>query len=90
MTSAYLHTQVEKVLARTQTAQRATVIQKQKLETIIHLCGPWRGEAFVRRGFKFAAGERCGSHSAAGYVDRVLALKAEFARLHSREVRSTF
>jgi hypothetical protein len=51
------------------------------LVAVIHLCGRERGEAFVARGYRLAAGERCGDHAARAYVDRVRALAATFARL---------
>jgi hypothetical protein len=83
MTSGYLDRQVAGVLLR-QRIKRATLVQKQRLATTIHLCGAGRGASFARRGFRFAAGERCGSHNAKSYVDRVGAMQKVFVKLAAR------
>ncbi|HKT17257.1 MAG TPA: transglycosylase SLT domain-containing protein [Stellaceae bacterium] len=55
--------------------------QRQDLAAIIHLCGAGTAEAFARRGFRLAPGERCGDHDAAAYVAKVDAMVRQFARL---------
>src|SRR5689334_7229861 len=80
MTSALLHRSVVGTLARRRIAS-ATLGEKQDLAAVIHLCGAARGDAFVRRGFRPAAGERCGPQDLAGYLAQVNALKRRFAAL---------
>ena len=80
MTSAHLHRSVSAALARRE-GPAATLAQKQELAAVIHLCGMARGEAFVRRGFKFVEGEHCGPQSLRGYVAQVGELKRRFAVL---------
>ena len=80
MTSALLHRSVVGTLARRRIAS-ATLGEKQDLAAVIHLCGAARGDAFVRRGFQPAAGERCGPQDLAGYLAQVNALKRRFAAL---------
>jgi hypothetical protein len=80
MTSALLHRSVAGALAR-QKIPGATLAQKQDLAAVIHLCGLARGEAFARRGFRPAAGERCGAQDLRGYLLQVDALKRRFAAL---------
>ncbi|HKW37181.1 MAG TPA: hypothetical protein VJO54_05160 [Burkholderiales bacterium] len=80
MTSALLHRSVAGALAR-QRITGATPAQKQDLAAVIHLCGLARGEAFARRGFRPAAGERCGAQDLRGYLLQVDALKRRFAAL---------
>ena len=54
MTAAYLHQTVIDILADRRMA-KASVAQKQKLATVVHLCGAKRGESFAARGFKVKA-----------------------------------
>ncbi len=82
MTAAHLHQTVAAILARHRVA-RASRQQTQELAALIHLCGASRGEAFVRRGFRVAAGERCGDHGLRQYINRVNLLTRQFARLQS-------
>jgi hypothetical protein len=79
MTSALLDRGVSNALRRL--GKTATFQQKQDLAAVIHLCGPGRGEAYARRGFRPAAGERCGAHDLATYLAQVNALKRQFVRL---------
>lgn len=55
--------------------------QKQDLAAIIYLCGPSPAEAFARRGFKLAAGERCGDKDVSTYLAQFNTMKREFLRL---------
>lgn len=59
--------------------------QRQDLAALIHLCGAGVAEAYARRGFRLAQGERCGDHEAAIYLARVNAAKRQFVRLASAE-----
>jgi hypothetical protein len=75
MTSALLDRRVASI------APRATPLQKQDLAAVIHLCGAAGGAAYAARGFRVAAGQRCGDHDLRGYLARVNAMKREFARM---------
>jgi hypothetical protein len=77
LTSAYLDRQVATLIANTHAT--ATLAQKQKLAAVIHLCGAGEGERYARRGFRVTAGQRCGDHVVAGYIERVAAMKRLFA-----------
>ena len=80
MTAAYLHQSVVELLDARPVA-RITMAQKQKLAGVIHLCGVKRGETFVRRDFRLAPGERCGTHSLHHYLNKIDLMKKRFARL---------
>ena len=80
MTSAYLDYHVARLLVRHR-VRNATLREKQNAAALMHLCGVGIADAYVARGFRLRAGERCGDHSAAGYVAKVDAMKAVFARL---------
>jgi hypothetical protein len=49
------------------------------------LCGAGAGDLYVRLGFRFRDGEKCGDHDPRIYLARVDALKTEFRRLAARE-----
>ena len=83
MTAAWLHVGVLETLAQAGSAG-ASAPERRRLAAVIHLCGRGRGAAFVRRGFRPAAGERCGDHDVAAYLARVAALEATFTRLAAR------
>ena len=80
MTAAFLDRRVAETLARTRVAA-ATLQQKQDLAAIIHLCGARHGDAYVRREFRLAAGQRCGGHDAGLHLAQVNVMKREFLRL---------
>jgi len=80
MTAALLDRQVADALARHGIAV-ATLAQKQDLAALIHLCGAGAGDAYARRRFRLAPGQRCGDHDAAAYLARVNGMKRVFARL---------
>ena len=84
MTSALLDRRVAAVLARSAHAE-VVLAQKQDLAAVIHLCGAARGEAFARRGFRPADGERCGAQELRGYLLQVDELKRRFAALAAAE-----
>ena len=80
MTAALLDRRVAETLAR-QRAGAATLRQRQELAAVIHLCGAGAGELYARRGFRAAAGQRCGDHDLARYLAQVGALRLRFSRL---------
>jgi hypothetical protein len=80
LTSAYLDRAISLDLQR-HGISAASVAQRQELAAVIHLCGAGAGDAFVRRGFRLTPGERCGDHEAHAYVERIMNMRAEFARL---------
>ena len=79
MTSADLHRGVVNILG--DRLAKATLAQKQTLAAVIHLCGLKSGENFVRRGFRVAAGQNCGSHSLRAYLHQVNLMKERFHEL---------
>jgi hypothetical protein len=80
MTSALLDVQVARTLQR-RGIRSATVRQKRDLAAVMHLCGAGAGDAYARRGFRVARGQRCGDHDLRGYLSRIDAMKRVFARL---------
>jgi hypothetical protein len=80
LTSAYLDHSVALILERHRISA-ATLQHKQVLAAMIHLCGAGAGDEYARRGFKLAAGQRCGDHEARAYLERVSAMQAAFSRL---------
>jgi hypothetical protein len=80
MTAALLDRTVARTLARHSIAG-SSLQQRQDLAAIIHLCGAGVGDAYARRGFRLARGQRCGDHDARSYLTKVNALKRQFARL---------
>ncbi len=84
MTSAYLDRKVSEILARYR-IEDATLAQRQDLAAVIHLCGAGAGAAYARRGFRFTPNQRCGDHSASGYLEKVNAMKRVFARLSAED-----
>jgi len=82
MTAAYLHRRVIHTLDARRSA-RSTPAQQQELAAVIHLCGPKRGESFVRRGFRVTPGERCGTHKLGQYLARIDLMKKRFVRLRT-------
>lgn len=77
MTSAFLDRKVADILRRERLG--ATLARKQDLAALIHLCGAAAAEAYARRGFRLAPGQRCGEHDAARYLAEVDALKRRFS-----------
>lgn len=82
MTSACLHVQTERILAKTKSKQ-APLNVVQDLAAVIHLCGPNAGEEYARGGFKFKPGRRCGDHDPRAYIDNIRSLKKRFSRLRA-------
>ena len=80
LTSAHLDRQIAQALLRYRITT-ATLRQKQDLAAVIHLCGGGAGAAYVKRGFRFSAGQRCGDHDAHGYLARVNTMQVQFVKL---------
>jgi hypothetical protein len=80
MTAALLDRTVAATLARRGIA-RASLRQRQDLAAVVHLCGAGAGDAYARRGFRFAPGQRCGDHDPRAYLAKIHALRQQFARL---------
>lgn len=80
MTSAYLHRAVEQILRR-HPIPGATLGQKQRLAALAHLCGMGAATEHARRGLAFRPGQRCGSHDARAYVERVATMQRRFEAL---------
>ncbi len=84
LTSAYLDRGVADALRR-HNMRSASMAQKQNLATLMHLCGVGAGNLYAKRGFRLEPGQRCGDHSASGYLARVQSMKRVFARLAEEE-----
>jgi hypothetical protein len=82
LTSAYLDRGVAETLRR-HPAAKPTLRQRQQLAALIHLCGSGAANAFARRGFAVAAGQRCGAHDVRGYLARVESMQRAFAELET-------
>ncbi|HEX7796834.1 MAG TPA: hypothetical protein VF456_20870 [Vicinamibacterales bacterium] len=82
MTAALLDRTVARTLESNHMAS-ASLQQRENLAAVIHLCGGGVGNVYVRRGFGFRAGQRCGDHDVRGYVSQVNLLKRQFARLRA-------
>ena len=85
LTSAYLDRGVTRILERYRAA--ASRQQQQDLAAVIHLCGAGAGDAYVRRGFRFTGGQRCGDHDAAAYLARVNLIRWQFQRMAALNTR---
>ena len=85
MTSAYLDRGVARL--KRHGIRSATLRQKQNLATLMHLCGLGAGNLYAKRRFHLAPGQRCGDHSAAGYLAKVESMRRVFARLAAMEPR---
>jgi hypothetical protein len=82
LTAAYLDRSVTGALERHH-ANSATPEHRHELAAIIHLCGAGAGDAFVRRGLKLAAAERCGDHDARDYLSRVNSMERVFETIEA-------
>src|SRR3984885_10943464 len=80
LTSAYLDRSVTLILERHRMSS-ASLLQKQTLAALIHLCGAGAGDEFARRRFRLAEGERCGDHQTRAYIERVQTMQSVFNRL---------
>ena len=80
MTAARLHEHLVQILGADRVA-RIGVPSRERLAAVIHLCGPARGAAFARRGFRVGPGEACGAHDLGAYLARVERNTLTFERL---------
>lgn len=83
LTAAYLDHRVASTLRR-RGITKASLVQKQDMAALMHLCGASAGDRYARRGFKLTAGQRCGTHDTARYLARVNAMKKVFRCLAER------
>jgi len=84
LTAAYLDLKVAAILAAPP-ARAATLLQRQHLAAVVHLCGAGAAAAYARRGFRFAPGQRCGEHDPREYLRRVDEMRAVFGRLDAAQ-----
>jgi hypothetical protein len=80
LTAALLDRGVASALGRRRITT-ATLQKKQDLAAVIHLCGAGAGNAYVSRGFRLTARQRCGDHDVRAYLAQVNRMKRQFARL---------
>jgi hypothetical protein len=79
MTSAFLHSNVRKLLAGSR--RRVSLRDRQKLAAVIHLCGPNKGPALIRSRFDTDALGSCGAQPVGSYVRLVMRYRARFSQL---------
>jgi hypothetical protein len=79
LTAAYLDLNVTEILARHGVA--ATAAHVRHVAATVHLCGAGAADAYVRRGLRFGAAERCGDHDPRAYLKRIDELVVVFAQL---------
>jgi hypothetical protein len=80
MTAAHLDRQVARILRR-HGVRKASALQRQDVATLTHLCGPGMADGYVRRGFRFRPGQRCGDHDPRAYLSRAQAMTNVFRKL---------
>jgi hypothetical protein len=79
LTAAYLDLSVTEILARH--ALAATPARVRRVAATVHLCGAGAADAYVRRGLRFGAQERCGDHDPRAYLQSIDELEVVFTRL---------
>jgi hypothetical protein len=84
LVSAYLTANTEELLARYH-RNNASLLQRQLLATVIHLCGAGAGAAYVRQGLHAVPGQHCGDQDVAAYLGRVQAMTRLFNRLQLQD-----
>jgi hypothetical protein len=84
LTAAYLDLKVTGILSGPP-PRTASLLQRQHLAAVVHLCGAGAAAGYARRGFHFAAAQRCGDHDPREYLRRVDDMRALFARLAAAE-----
>jgi hypothetical protein len=80
MTAAYLDLKVNTILAHPAPGG-VTALQRQHLAAVVHLCGAGAAAVYAQRGFRFAEGQRCGTHDPGEYLRRVDEMRNAFAQL---------
>ncbi|PCI28817.1 MAG: transglycosylase [SAR324 cluster bacterium] len=78
MTSARLQYYVDQIVVRYKV--HPTKSQKQQLAAVIHLCGRRKGKLFAKKGFKFSAIPRCGSHNPKYYYKKIRKFEKKFKK----------
>jgi hypothetical protein len=86
LTSAYLDVQLTGILAHSGIGH-ASAAQQRHLAAVVHLCGAGAAATYVRQGFHFGQGQRCGDHDPRAYLRRVDAMEEVFAHLATAEER---
>ena len=84
LTAAYLDLKVNAILAH-ERRRAVSVLQRQHLAAVVHLCGAGAAAAYAERGLRFADGERCGAHDPREYLHRVDEMVGVFTRLGRAE-----
>jgi hypothetical protein len=84
LTAAYLDLKVNAILAHDR-RHTVSVLQRQHLAAVVHLCGAGAAAGYAQRGFRFADGERCGAHDPREYLRRVDEMRGVFTRLARAE-----
>jgi hypothetical protein len=79
LTAAYLDLNVSGILSRHGLA--ATPARVRHVAATVHLCGAGAADAYVRRGLRFGAQERCGDHDPRAYLKSIDTLTVVFTRL---------
>ncbi len=72
---------LDRAVSRRPGIRDTTPAQVEDMAAVVHLCGGAAGVAYARRGFRVATGQRCGEQDLRRYLERVNAMKREFARL---------
>jgi hypothetical protein len=83
LVAAYLTDNTDALL--TNYPRRATLQQRQRLATVIHLCGAGAAAQYVRQGLRTSPGEHCGDQDVAAYLGRVQAMTRLFDRLRAQD-----
>ena len=81
LTAAYLDLKVSSILEQLPPGHVPSMLQRQHLAAVVHLCGAGAAAAYAQRGFRFAAGQRCGPHDPREYLRRIDEMRTVFAHL---------
>jgi hypothetical protein len=84
LVAAYLTASTDDLLARAHW-KNATLQQRQRLATVIHLCGAGGAAGYVRQGLRTSPGQHCGDQDVAAYLGRVQAMTRLFTRLQEQD-----
>ena len=84
LTAALLDRQITQAIGPRR-PEAVTLVQKQNLAAVIHLCGFGAGRAYAARGFRLTPHQQCGDHDVSKYLARINALKHEFAKPAARD-----
>ncbi len=78
MTSAFLDYNVQKLTSGS--SRHISLLDKQRLAAVMHLCGPGKGPAFIHAKFNPEALGICGTQPVGSYVRLVMKYRAQFAQ----------